>query len=102
MLRDTQIWALRNCSCPPGRQLNGLLLELWSADYGDDEYGFTYSDDEDVGDEDVEIENMYYNSKGPAESCALYGWDHLHFCKGKVLEVVVAVLLFFDWIEGLP
>lgn len=33
-------------------------------DYGDDEYGFTYSDDDDVGDEDVEIENMYYNSKG--------------------------------------
>lgn len=39
------------------------LLIIWAADADMEDYGFEYSDDD--GDEqDVDIENQYYNSKG--------------------------------------
>lgn len=37
-----------------------------SLQYGDADYGFEYSDEE-VEEEDVDIENQYYNSKGRAQ-----------------------------------
>lgn len=30
----------------------------------DDDYGFTYSDEEDVDEDEVDVENAYYNAKG--------------------------------------
>jgi COP9 signalosome complex subunit 2 len=30
----------------------------------EDDYGFEYSDDEELDEEDIDIENQYYNSKG--------------------------------------
>lgn len=33
-----------------------------------EDYGFEYSDEE-YGEEDVDIENQYYNSKGEMASC---------------------------------
>jgi len=30
----------------------------------DDDYGFTYSDEEDMDEDEVDVENAYYNAKG--------------------------------------
>jgi len=38
------------------------------SDMEEDDYGFEYSDDEELDDEDVDIENQYYNSKGTRDS----------------------------------
>ena len=41
------------------------------------DYGFEYSDEE-VGEEDVDIENQYYNSKGVAICCKDgYRWSYI-------------------------
>ncbi len=53
MQPDTQIGRARSCS-PPG-------LANFCTVHAD--YGFEYSDEE-VQEEDVDIENQYYNSKG--------------------------------------
>jgi COP9 signalosome complex subunit 2 len=33
----------------------------------DDDYGFTYSDEEDEDEDEADIENAYYNAKGARE-----------------------------------
>lgn len=33
----------------------------------DDDYGFTYSDEEDVDEDEADIENAYYKAKGARE-----------------------------------
>ena len=39
----------------------------------EDDYGFEYSDDEELDEEDIDIENQYYNSKGALVRSALCG-----------------------------
>ena len=33
----------------------------------DDDYGFTYSDEDECDEEEVDVENAYYNAKGARE-----------------------------------
>ncbi len=52
------IWKVNaGCHCPVDT-VNAVLMMCFVADYG-----FEYSDEE-VEEEDVDIENQYYNSKG--------------------------------------
>lgn len=50
-----------------------------------EDYGFEYSD-EDVEEEDVDIENQYYNSKG---TCQL---GHLAVVESKLSQIINAGL----------
>ena len=44
---------------------NRIRLSALSRMHDDvEDYGFTYSDDEVEGEEDADVENQYYNSKG--------------------------------------
>lgn len=60
----------------------------------DDDYGFMYLDEDEFNEDEVDIENVYYNVKGVL--CDDLMDECVFFCE---CECVNGVMKWFDWCE---